>query len=44
MSGTHIGFIIFGVLMVLLVVRIPIGIAMFLVGAGGYVYLSNGAM
>ncbi|MDK9702130.1 MAG: TRAP transporter large permease [Sulfuritalea sp.] len=39
MSGTTIGFIMFGILMALLVVRIPIGIAMFLVGAGGYVYL-----
>jgi C4-dicarboxylate transporter DctM subunit len=39
MSGTAIGFIMFGILMVLLVVRIPIGIAMFMVGAGGYVYL-----
>jgi tripartite ATP-independent transporter DctM subunit len=39
MSGTSIGFILFGILMVLLVVRIPIGIAMFMVGAGGYLYL-----
>jgi tripartite ATP-independent transporter DctM subunit len=38
-SGTSIGFILFGILMVLLVVRIPIGIAMFMVGAGGYLYL-----
>jgi C4-dicarboxylate transporter DctM subunit len=37
MSGMQIGFIMFGILMMLLVVRIPIGIAMFLVGAGGYV-------
>jgi len=43
-SGTHIGFIIFGILMVLLVVRIPIGIAMFMVGGGGYIYLSGGDM
>ncbi|MCK9381411.1 MAG: TRAP transporter large permease [Sulfuritalea sp.] len=39
MSGTTIGFLMFGILMALLVVRIPIGIAMFTVGAGGYVYL-----
>ncbi|MBI4987730.1 MAG: TRAP transporter large permease [Rhodocyclales bacterium] len=39
MSGTSIGFILFGILMALLVVRIPIGIAMFMVGAGGYLYL-----
>jgi tripartite ATP-independent transporter DctM subunit len=39
MSGTSIGFMLFGILMVLLVVRIPIGIAMFMVGAGGYLYL-----
>jgi tripartite ATP-independent transporter DctM subunit len=39
MSGTNIGFILFGILMVLLVVRVPIGIAMFMVGAGGYLYL-----
>jgi tripartite ATP-independent transporter DctM subunit len=39
LSGTGIGFILFGILMVLLVMRIPIGIAMFMVGAGGYLYL-----
>jgi len=43
-SGTHIGFTIFGILMALLVLRVPIGIAMFMVGAGGYVYLSDGAI
>ena len=42
MSGTSVGFIIFGVMMVLMVVRVPIGIAMFAVGAGGYVYLTGG--
>jgi len=30
------GFTLFGILMVLLVIRVPIGIAMFAVGAGGY--------
>ena len=44
MSGTHIGFIMFGILMLLLVARVPIGIGMFMVGAGGYVYLSGGAV
>ena len=39
MSGTAIGFWMFGILIALLVVRIPIGIAMFMVGAGGYLYL-----
>ncbi|MBM3394406.1 MAG: TRAP transporter large permease [Betaproteobacteria bacterium] len=42
MSGSAIGFIMFGVLMALLVVRVPIGIAMFCVGAGGYLYLTGG--
>jgi len=41
-SGSNIGFIIFGIMLLLLVVRIPIGIAMFMVGGGGYVYLSGG--
>jgi tripartite ATP-independent transporter DctM subunit len=42
MSGTQIGFLMFGILMTLLVVRIPIGIAMFSVGCGGFVYLTGG--
>ncbi|MCX7176921.1 MAG: TRAP transporter large permease [Proteobacteria bacterium] len=42
MSGANIGFIMFGIMLVLLMVRIPIGIAMFMVGGGGYVYLSGG--
>lgn len=37
------GLIIFGVLLGLLVLRVPIGIAMFTCGAGGYVYLTGGA-
>ena len=41
MSGTQIGFLMFGILMALLVVRIPIGIAMFSVGCGGYFYLTG---
>ena len=42
MSGIAVGFVIFGVLMLLLVLRVPIGIAMFSVGALGYVYLTGG--
>ncbi|MBA3904170.1 MAG: C4-dicarboxylate ABC transporter permease, partial [Rhodocyclaceae bacterium] len=42
MSGTGIGFIIFGVLLTLLALRVPIGIAMFMCGAGGYLYLTGG--
>ena len=41
-SGTDVGFVIFGVMLTLMVVRVPIGIAMFAVGAGGYVYLTGG--
>jgi tripartite ATP-independent transporter DctM subunit len=42
MSGIAIGGIIFACLMVLLVVRVPIGIAMFTMGAAGYFYLTGG--
>ena len=35
MSGIAVGSIIFAMLMVMLVIRIPIGIAMFVTGAGG---------
>ncbi|CAG0929628.1 MAG: C4-dicarboxylate TRAP transporter large permease protein DctM [Rhodocyclaceae bacterium] len=42
MSGTGVGLSIFGVLLVLLALRIPIGITMFVCGAGGYLYLMNG--
>jgi tripartite ATP-independent transporter DctM subunit len=41
-TGVSIGFLMFSVLMALLVVRVPIGIAMFCVGAGGYLYLTSG--
>ena len=41
MSGIAVGFVIFGVMLALMVVRVPIGIAMFAVGAGGYVYLTG---
>ena len=42
MSGIAIGGYMFAVLMILLVLRIPIGISMFLVGAGGVVVMSGG--
>jgi C4-dicarboxylate transporter, DctM subunit len=42
MSGIQSGLILFGVLMVLLLVRVPIGIGMFMVGAGGYVWFTGG--
>lgn len=41
MSGIAIGGIIFACLMLLLVVRVPIGIAMFTMGAAGYFYLTG---
>ena len=44
MSGTQVGFVIFGFLLLLLVLRVPIGIAMFLVGGSGYVYLTGGEL
>ena len=42
MSGIAAGLVLFGVMLVLLVLRVPIGIAMFSVGAGGYVWLTGG--
>ena len=42
MSGIAVGSWIFVLLMVLLVVRVPIGIAMFTMGAAGYLYLTGG--
>jgi C4-dicarboxylate transporter DctM subunit len=41
MSGVGVGFIIFAVMLTLMVLRVPIGIAMFIVGAGGYLYLTG---
>ncbi len=41
MSGIAAGCTIFGLLMVLLAIRIPIGIAMFAMGAAGYVFLTG---
>jgi tripartite ATP-independent transporter DctM subunit len=42
MSGIQTGFAIFGVLLTLLALRVPIGVAMFFAGAGGYIYLLGG--
>ena len=42
MSGTQVGFVIFGFLLTLLVLRVPIGIAMFIAGGSGYFYLTGG--
>ena len=42
MSGTQLGFLIFGVLLTMLVLRVPIGVAMFIAGGGGYLYLTGG--
>ena len=42
MSGIQSGLVLFGILMVLLLMRVPIGIAMFMVGAGGYVSFTGG--
>lgn len=43
MSGMTIGMIMFGIMMLMLALRIHIGIAMFLVGAGGFVVMNDGA-
>ncbi|HWI84479.1 TRAP transporter large permease subunit, partial [Ramlibacter sp.] len=42
MSGIQSGLVLFGVLMLLLLVRVPIGIGMFAVGAAGYVWFTGG--
>jgi len=42
MSGIAVGGITFAALLVMLVVRVPIGIAMFIGGMGGYLYLNGG--
>lgn len=41
MSGIALGSLIFAGLMLMLVLRVPIGIAMFTAGAAGYVYLTD---
>jgi tripartite ATP-independent transporter DctM subunit len=42
MSGTAVGVAVFAVLLVLLAARVPIGIAMFAVGASAYISLTGG--
>jgi len=42
MSGVEVGSLIFAIMLALMVVRVPIGIAMFIVGFGGYAYLTGG--
>jgi len=42
LSGISAGLLLFAVLLGLLALRVPIGIAMFSVGAGGYVWLTGG--
>src|SRR5215471_10365883 len=42
MSGIEVGFVMFGVMLALMVVRVPIGISMFIVGFFGYAYLTGG--
>ncbi len=41
MSGVALGGSIFAIMLALMVVRVPIGIAMFACGAGGYLYLTG---
>ena len=41
MTGIQVGLAIFGLLLVLLVLRVPIGIAMFTMGSAGYVALTG---
>ncbi len=43
MSGIQVGGVLFAVMLSLMVVRVPIGIAMFACGAGGYLYLTGNA-
>ena len=42
MSGNFIGLLMFAALMGFLVYRVHIGIAMFIVGAGGYLAMYEG--
>jgi len=43
-TGIGIGLSIFAFLLVLMVLRVPIGIAMFFAGTSGYIYLLGGAV
>ncbi|HSQ81252.1 MAG TPA: TRAP transporter large permease [Casimicrobiaceae bacterium] len=42
MSGIEVGSLMFAIMLTLMVLRVPIGIAMFSVGFGGYAYLTGG--
>ncbi|HKU85730.1 MAG TPA: TRAP transporter large permease [Casimicrobiaceae bacterium] len=42
MTGVQVGSLMFVIMLALMVVRVPIGIAMFAVGFGGYAYLTSG--
>jgi tripartite ATP-independent transporter DctM subunit len=42
MSGIAVGLVVFGAMLALMVIRVPIGIAMFAVGFFGYAYLTGG--
>src|SRR5437764_1891390 len=44
MRGIAIASIVFALMLALMVIRVPIGISMFMVGAGGYVYLTVGSV
>ena len=43
MSGVGFGFLMFGAMLVLLAVRVPIGIAMLVTGVAGYVTMTGWA-
>ncbi len=42
MTGIQLGSILFAIMLTMMVVRVPIGIAMFTVGLGGYTYITGG--
>ena len=42
MTGVQVGSLMFAIMLTLMIVRVPIGIAMFLVGCGGYAHLTDG--
>ena len=44
MSGTAVGLTVFGLMLALLALRVPIGVAMFVMGASAYVYLTGGEL
>ncbi len=44
MSGTAVGLTVFGLMLALLALRVPIGVAMFVMGALAYVYLTGGEL